>query len=42
VDTLKKKLKSDVPVVEVDLHLNTPEFGNEAVELFHKIYAQKK
>ena len=41
-ETLKKQLKSDVPVKEVDLHLNTPEFGKEAVELFHKIYTQKK
>ncbi len=42
VKTLKKELKPDVPVVEVDLHLNTPEFGKEAVELFHKIYSQRK
>ncbi len=42
IDTLKKQLNPDVPVVEVDLHLNTPEFGKEAVELFHKIYTQKK
>ena len=42
VDTLKKRLNADVPVVEVDLHLNTPEFGKEAVELFHKIFNQKK
>ena len=41
-DTLKEQLNADVPVVEVDLHLNTPEFGKEAVELFHKIYNQKK
>ena len=37
-ETLKKQLNSDVPVVEVDLHLNTPEFGKEAVELFHQIF----
>ena len=42
VETLKKELNTDVPVVEVDLHLNTPEFGKEAVELFHKLYGQKK
>ena len=41
-DTLKNRLNAEVPVVEVDLHLNTPEFGNEAVELFHKIYNQSK
>jgi uncharacterized protein (UPF0261 family) len=41
-ETLKKQLRSDVPVVEVDLHLNTPEFGKEAVELFHQIFTQKK
>jgi uncharacterized protein (UPF0261 family) len=37
-ETLKKQLNSEVPVVEVDLHLNTPEFGKEAVELFHQIF----
>jgi uncharacterized protein (UPF0261 family) len=42
VKTLKKELNTDVPVVEVDLHLNTPEFGKEAVELFHRLYTQKK
>jgi uncharacterized protein (UPF0261 family) len=42
VETLKKELNTEVPVVEVDLHLNTPEFGKEAVELFHKLYGQKK
>ena len=42
VKTLKKRLNTDVPVVEVDLHLNTPEFGKEAVDLFHKLYTQKK
>ncbi|MEJ2730397.1 MAG: Tm-1-like ATP-binding domain-containing protein [Deltaproteobacteria bacterium] len=42
VETLKEELNADVPVVEVDLHLNTPEFGKEAVELFHKLYTQKK
>ncbi len=42
VETLKKELNPDVPLVEVDLHLNTPEFGREAVELFHKISTPKK
>ena len=41
-ETLKKHLNSDVPVVEVDLHLNTPEFGKEAVELFHQMFTRKK
>jgi len=41
-ETLKEHLNSEIPVVEVDLHLNTPEFGKEAVELFHQIFAQKK
>jgi uncharacterized protein (UPF0261 family) len=41
-ETLKKHLNSKIPVVEVDLHLNTPEFGKEAVELFHEIYTRKK
>jgi len=42
VKALKEKLNSNIPVNEVDLHLNTPEFGKEAVELFHQIFTQKK
>jgi uncharacterized protein (UPF0261 family) len=41
-EALIKKLRSNVPVVEVDLHLNTPEFAKEAVELFHQIFTRKK
>jgi uncharacterized protein (UPF0261 family) len=37
-ETLKKKLEAHVPVVEVDLHLNTPEFGKEAVNLFDQLF----
>ena len=41
---MKERLNADVPVKEVDLHLNTPEFGQEAVELFDQLYrkSQKK
>ena len=39
---LKKRLKSDIPVKEVDLHLNTPEFGNEAVSLFHELFQRNQ
>ncbi len=39
---LKKRLKSDIPVKEVDLHLNTPEFGREAVNLFDEIFQQNQ
>ena len=44
VEALKERLNADVPVKEVDLHLNTPEFGQEAVELFDQLYrkSQKK
>ena len=42
VKALKEKLNSNIPVNEVNLHLNTPEFGKEAVELFHQIFTQKK
>ena len=37
-ETLKEHLNSGIPLVEVDLHLNTPEFGKEAVELFHEMF----
>jgi uncharacterized protein (UPF0261 family) len=39
---LKKQLKAEIPVEEVDLHLNTPEFGQAAVALFHRLYTQMK
>jgi uncharacterized protein (UPF0261 family) len=42
VEALKEKLNPDIPFKEVDLHLNTPEFGKEAVELFHQIFTQKQ
>jgi uncharacterized protein (UPF0261 family) len=42
VKALKEKLNSNIPINEVDLHLNTPEFGKEAVELFHQIFTQQQ
>lgn len=39
---LKKRLKSEIPVKEVDLHLNTADFGNEAVSLFHEIFQRNQ
>lgn len=39
---LKKQLKAEIAVEEVDLHLNTPEFGQAAVALFHRLYTQMK
>ncbi len=39
---LKKLLKSTIPVKEVDLHLNTPEFGREAVNMFDEIFQQSQ
>ena len=40
VKALKRHLKSEIPIIEVDYHLNTPEFGREAVERFHQIFSQ--
>jgi uncharacterized protein (UPF0261 family) len=40
MEKLKESLKPDIPVKEVNLHLNTPEFGREAVELFHQLFTQ--
>lgn len=37
-EALKKRLNQKILVKEVDLHLNTPEFGEEAVNLFHEIF----
>ena len=41
-EALKKRLKSGIPVKEVDLHLNTPEFGTEAVKLFDELFQQTR
>ncbi len=38
---IKKRLNSHIPVKEVDLHLNTREFGEQAVNLFHEIYQSR-
>lgn len=40
VERLKSKLRADIPVKEVDLHQNTPEFAQEAVALFYELYTR--
>jgi uncharacterized protein (UPF0261 family) len=40
VEELKRRLKPEIPIIEMDYHLNTPEFGREAVELFHQLFTQ--
>lgn len=40
VEKLKSKLRSDIPVKEVDLHQNSPEFAKEAAELFFELYTR--
>jgi uncharacterized protein (UPF0261 family) len=40
VETLKAHLNEKVAVEEVDLHLNTREFGEKAVALFDRLYRQ--
>lgn len=40
IEKLRESLKPDIPIKEVNLHLNTPEFGREAVELFHQLFTQ--
>ena len=42
VEALRIKLDPKIPLKEVDLHLNTPEFGKEAVELFHQLFKQQQ
>ncbi len=41
-DALKERLNPEVAVKEVDLHLNSPEFGQEAVSMFHDLYSRHK
>ncbi|MBI5583465.1 MAG: Tm-1-like ATP-binding domain-containing protein [Deltaproteobacteria bacterium] len=40
VAELKRRLRPDIPVIEVNAHLNTPQFGKKAVELFHRLFTQ--
>ena len=40
VRELKRRLKPEIPVLEVNLHLNTPQFGKKAVELFHRLFTE--
>lgn len=42
MENLKSLLSVHIPVKDVDLHLNTPEFGEEAVTLFHQLYTDWK
>ncbi|MCP4694472.1 MAG: UPF0261 family protein, partial [Desulfobacterales bacterium] len=37
-EALKGLLKPEIIFKEVDLHLNTPEYGKEAVRLFHELF----
>ena len=40
MEKLKSLLKPEIPVKDVDIHLNSPKFGEEAVTLFHQLYAE--
>ncbi len=40
--SLKKRLNPNILVKEVNLHLNTPEFGREAVDLFNKMFKKNQ
>jgi uncharacterized protein (UPF0261 family) len=39
---LSELLHPKIPVRDVNLHLNTPEFGKEAVNLFHQLFQEWK
>jgi len=42
LDELKTHLNKRIPITELDLHLNTREFAEEAVKQFMKLYKTKK
>ena len=42
VNELKARLDPKIPLVELDLHLNTREFAEEAVNRFLKLYEKGK
>jgi uncharacterized protein (UPF0261 family) len=40
MEELKSLLNSDIYVKDVNFHLNTPEFGKEAVNVFHQLFQE--
>ncbi|MBT7113788.1 MAG: UPF0261 family protein, partial [Candidatus Marinimicrobia bacterium] len=40
MEELKFLLNPNIPVKDVNLHLNTPEFGKEAVNVFHQLFQE--
>jgi uncharacterized protein (UPF0261 family) len=42
VDELKMHIIQKISIIELDLHLNTPEFAEEAVNRFLKLYQKGK
>ncbi len=42
IDELKVHLKPSIPIIEIDLHLNTREFAEEAVRQFLNLYAKSR
>ncbi|RJX24546.1 MAG: UPF0261 family protein [Dethiobacter sp.] len=41
LDTLKKNLRSNIKVIECDLHINDEEFAYQAAEIYMNLYAEK-
>ena len=41
LDTLKKNLRSDIGIIECDLHINDEEFAYQAAEIYANLYAEK-
>ena len=41
LEVLKKNLRSDIKVVECDLHINDEKFAHQAAEIYANLYAEK-
>ncbi|MFQ6678410.1 MAG: Tm-1-like ATP-binding domain-containing protein [Fidelibacterota bacterium] len=42
MDALKSNLKPHIQIKDIELHLNSPEFGKEAFKCFHQLYSSWK
>jgi uncharacterized protein (UPF0261 family) len=42
LETLRKELRSDIDIIECELHINDAAFANKAAHVYEELYAQKK
>jgi uncharacterized protein (UPF0261 family) len=42
LETLKKNLRSDIKIMEYDIHINDDEFAHRAADIFLDLYQEKR